>query len=100
MPRVLIADEATSALDTIVQAEIVSLLDGLVQQQGITLVFITHDIALASQLADRIAVFRSAQLVEVGTARQVVTQPREAYTAALLGAHLDLGTEPLIGVAP
>lgn len=99
-PRVLIADEATSALDTIVQAEIVSLLDGLVQQQGITLVFITHDIALASQLADRIAVFRNAQLVEVGTARQVVTHPREPYTVALLGAHLDLGTAPLIGVAP
>ena len=98
-PRVLIADEATSALDTIVQAEIVSLLAGLVADKGITLIFITHDIALASRLAERIAVFRQAQLVEVGRARDIVLRPRHAYTADLLAAHLDLDTPPLIGRA-
>lgn len=98
-PRVLIADEATSALDTIVQAEIVSLLAGLVAEQGITLIFITHDIALASRLADRIAVFRQARLVEVGSAEDIVLRPREAYTSALLAAHLDLETPILIGGA-
>src|SRR5690606_4284770 len=54
-PKLLIADEPTSALDTIVQAEIIRLLDQLVREAGMTLVFITHDIALASGFADRIA---------------------------------------------
>ena len=89
-PRLLIADEATSALDTIVQAEIVSLLASLVAEEGMTLLFITHDIALASGLADRIAVFRQARLVEIGSARDTVSRPSQAYTAALIAAHLDL----------
>ncbi|MDB5529590.1 MAG: transporter ATP-binding protein [Devosia sp.] len=96
-PRLLIADEATSALDTIVQAEIVTLLRSLVAEEGMTLLFITHDIALASSLADRIAVFRQAKLVEIGAAADITRQPREPYTASLLGAHIDLTTPPLVG---
>ncbi|WP_240233148.1 ABC transporter ATP-binding protein [Devosia lacusdianchii] len=96
-PKFLIADEATSALDTIVQAEIVALLTSLVDEAGMTLLFITHDIALASGLADRIAVFRQARLVERGPTADIILRPREPYTAALLGAHLDLSTPPLIG---
>ena len=100
-PRLLIADEATSALDTIVQAEIVSLLDGLVESMGMTLVFVTHDIALASQLADRIAVFHQGKLVELGSVDDVVLRPKAAHTSALLSAQLDLSTPPMIdGVAP
>ena len=57
-PKLLIADEPTSALDMVVQAEIVALLDELVREDGMTLLFITHDIALASGFADRIAVFQ------------------------------------------
>jgi len=95
-PRLLIADEATSALDTIVQAEIVALLKGLVVQEGMTLIFITHDIALASGLADRIAVFHRAKLVEIGAVGDVIAHPGEAYTKSLLAAHLDLTTPPLI----
>lgn len=89
-PTLLIADEATSALDTIVQAEIAALLDDLVRTQALTLVFISHDIALASQLVDRIAVFRDARLVEIGTAESVLRHPRSPYTSSLIDAHLGI----------
>lgn len=89
-PQLLIADEATSALDTIVQQDIVTLIRQLTDEDGMALLFITHDIALASEIADRIAVFRNGRLVEVGTTEQVVTKPREAYTRSLLASHLGL----------
>ncbi len=85
-PRLLIADEPTSALDTIVQKEIVSLLRELVRTDGMTLIFITHDIALASGLADRMAVFRQGKLVEFGPARNIVSNPQTDYTRALIAA--------------
>jgi peptide/nickel transport system ATP-binding protein len=99
-PRLLIADEATSALDMIVQAEIVALLDELVREDGMTLLFITHDMALAAQLAQRIAVFRQARLVEIGVTVELLSQPREAYTRQLIEAHIGLGDAPLIGATP
>ena len=95
-PRLLIADEATSALDTLVQANIVGLVRQLVAEDGMTLLFVSHDIALASQLADRIAVFRYGEMVELGEAAQIVQRPRHAYTRALLAAHIGLDTEPLL----
>ncbi|PQA71630.1 ABC transporter ATP-binding protein [Brucella oryzae] len=85
-PRLLIADEPTSALDTIVQKEIVSLLRELVREDGMTLIFITHDIALASGLADRIAVFRQGKLVELGPAQNIILNPQTDYTKALIAA--------------
>ncbi|PDQ18196.1 ABC transporter ATP-binding protein [Mesorhizobium sanjuanii] len=94
-PKLLIADEATSALDTIVQAEIVTLIRQLVAEDGMTLLFISHDIALAAALAERIAVFRHGGLVEIGAARQIVSGPRHAYTRSLLDAHLGLDAIPL-----
>jgi peptide/nickel transport system ATP-binding protein len=99
-PKLLIADEATSALDTIVQAEIVSLIRQLVAEDGMTLLFISHDIALAAELAERIAVFRHGELIEVGPAAQIVNAPRQAYTRSLLDAHLGLDSEPLLRRAP
>ncbi|MBY5399073.1 ABC transporter ATP-binding protein [Rhizobium leguminosarum] len=95
-PALLIADEATSALDVVVQAEIVRLLDGLVREDGMTLLFITHDIALASGFVDRVAVFRNAKLVEAGSVRLVLSAPESDYTAALIASHRDLATPPLI----
>ncbi|MBZ9757281.1 ABC transporter ATP-binding protein [Mesorhizobium sp. ESP6-5] len=95
-PKLLIADEATSALDTIVQAEIVALIRRLVAEDGMTLLFISHDIALAAELAERIAVFRHGQLVEFGKTEQIVEAPTQAYTRALLDAHVDLDAEPLL----
>ena len=96
-PSLLIADEPTSALDTIVQAQIVALLERLVAEAGMTLVFVTHDIALASGFADRIAVLNGGRLVEAGTAAGVLAAPRDAYTQMLIGCHIGLDTPPLVG---
>ncbi|TIN31571.1 MAG: ABC transporter ATP-binding protein [Mesorhizobium sp.] len=98
-PKLLIADEATSALDTIVQAEIVALIRRLVTEDGMTLLFISHDIALATELAERIAVFRHGQLVELGTTAQIVGAPAQPYTRALLDAHIGLDAKPLLNRA-
>ena len=95
-PKLLIADEATSALDTIVQAEIVSLIRRLVTEDGMTLLFISHDIALAASLADRIAVLRHGELIELGETGQILDAPRHTYTRALLDAHLGLDAKPLL----
>ncbi|MER8468756.1 ABC transporter ATP-binding protein [Mesorhizobium sp. M1328] len=94
-PKLLIADEATSALD-IVQAEIVGLIRRLVSEDGMTLLFVSHDIALAAELAERIAVFRHGELLELGSTAQIVSAPRHAYTRALLDANLGLDAEPLL----
>jgi len=98
-PKLLIADEATSALDTIVQAEIVALIRRLVAEDGMTLLFISHDIALAAELAERIAVFRHGQLVELGATAQIVDAPTQAYTRTLLDAHIGLDAAPLLNRA-
>jgi peptide/nickel transport system ATP-binding protein len=95
-PGLLIADEATSALDMVVQGEIVSLLDEMVLDASMTLLFITHDIALASGLADRIAVFRDGRLVEHGPTQTLLASPQQAYTKMLIASHRDLSTPPLL----
>jgi peptide/nickel transport system ATP-binding protein len=95
-PGMLIADEATSALDMVVQAEIVSVLGELVREAGMTLIFITHDIALASGFADRVAIFKDGRLVESGPTGHVLSSPKEAYTTTLIASHRDLATPPLI----
>lgn len=94
-PRLLIADEATSALDTIVQAEIVTLIVRLVAEDAMTLLFISHDIALAAEIADRIAVFRDGQLLELGRTGDVIENPRHDYTRTLLAAHIGLDAAPM-----
>ncbi len=95
-PSILIADEATSALDTVVQAQIVALLDTLVSEAAMTMIFITHDIALASHLADRIAVFKDGRLVEIGPAADILSSPKDEYTKSLIEGHYDLASTPLI----
>jgi peptide/nickel transport system ATP-binding protein len=89
-PKLLIADEPTSALDTIVQRELVALFDELVRAERLTLLFVTHDIALASELADDIAVLYGGRLVESGPAADVLGRPAHAYTKALLATRLDI----------
>ena len=100
LPRHLIADEVTSALDVLVQAAIVELLVELVRADGMTLVFVTHDLALAAGIADRVAVMAGGRLVEVGLAADAIAAPRATETAALIAAHIDLATPPLVGGAP
>jgi peptide/nickel transport system ATP-binding protein len=95
-PKLLIADEATSALDTIVQAEIVALIRRLVAEDGMTLLFISHDIALASELAERIAVFRHGQLIELGQTARIINAPAHLYTRALLDARIGLEAKSLL----
>lgn len=91
-PVLLVADEPTSALDTVVQHAMVELLDGLVRERGLTLLFVTHDIALASMLADEVAILHAGRLMESGPVAQVFRTPAHAYTRALLAARLDLDT--------
>jgi peptide/nickel transport system ATP-binding protein len=93
-PKLLIADEATSALDTVVQKEIVALIQQLVGEDGMSLLFISHDIALASEIADRIAVFRRGRLVEVAPTETLVASPVQTYTRTLLDAHIGLEEVP------
>jgi peptide/nickel transport system ATP-binding protein len=89
-PSLLIADEPTSALDAIVQARIVALLQRLVAEERMALLFITHDLALAAGLAQRVAVLRAGRLVEIGPAAQVLSAPRAPYTRSLVAAQLAL----------
>ena len=85
-PELVIADEPTTALDVLVQAQIIALLKRLKSDGGTTLMFITHDLAILSEIADRIAVMYAGQTVEFGPASQVYTKPRHPYTQDLLAA--------------
>ena len=97
-PRLLIADEATSALDVLVQAEIVSLLRELSDDAGMTLLFITHDIALAGTLADRVAVLHDARLVEGGAGRAGDRDPARALYARARSPPISTSSSPrLVG---
>lgn len=89
-PSLLIADEPTSALDTIVQAEIVGLINGLVAANALSLIFVTHDLALAKAMGDRIAVMHDGRLLQVGRFDEVFAAPDDSYVARLRGAYLDL----------
>lgn len=95
-PRLLIADEITSALDMLAQAEIMQILEELVRHDDMTLLFITHDIALASGIASHMAVMEAGRLVEYGTTLQVLGAPASIATRRLLAAHRDLSTPVLI----
>ena len=83
-PRVLLADEPTTALDATVQIQILLLLRELQQELGLAIVFVTHDIGAAAEVADRIAVMYAGRIVEQGPAQQVLTNPRHPYTLSLL----------------
>jgi oligopeptide/dipeptide ABC transporter ATP-binding protein len=83
-PRLLIADEPTTALDVTIQAQIVALLKGLQRDARMAMIFITHDLALVGDIADRVAVMYAGEIVETGPAQQVVAAPRHPYTRALV----------------
>jgi peptide/nickel transport system ATP-binding protein len=85
-PELLIADEPTTALDVLVQSQIINLLKKLRKEKGITIVLITHDLALVSQLADKIGIMYAGQLVEVGSASEIYKSPKHPYTQALIAA--------------
>ena len=103
-PELLILDEPTSALDVSVQAQIMNLLKDLKEDPGISMIFITHDIGLASDLCDSIAVAYAGQHVEFGTADRVLVEPHHPYSSLLLSSlprlHDPLPPKPMPGEPP
>ncbi|MFM9973539.1 MAG: ABC transporter ATP-binding protein [Beijerinckiaceae bacterium] len=90
-PKLLIADEPTTALDVTIQAEILALIDQLKRENGMAVLFITHDMAVVAQMADRVVVMHRGRIVEEGGVRQIFEQPKKDYTRMLLAAVPKLG---------
>jgi oligopeptide/dipeptide ABC transporter ATP-binding protein len=102
-PKLLIADEPTTALDVTVQKQILDLLDRLRHELKLGLLFITHDLGVVAQIADRVAVMYAGRIVEEGPTREVLTNPRHPYTQGLLAASptLERGKlTPISGAMP
>ena len=97
-PEILICDEPTTALDVTVQSQILELIKELQKEYHWTTIFITHDLGVVANVADRIAVMYGGQIVEYGTAEDVFYEPQHPYTWALLSSLPQLGTknEPLV----
>lgn len=85
-PKLLLADEPTSALDVLSKMELIALLDKLHREEEMALLFVTHDISVARNLADRVAVMKEGQLVESGSKEEVLYHPQQPYTKKLLEA--------------
>ncbi|QNA88183.1 ABC transporter ATP-binding protein [Massilia sp. Dwa41.01b] len=94
-PKLLIADEPTTALDVTIQKQIMDLIASLQKKHRMAVLFITHDLGLVAQIADRVIVMRHGEVREEGTAAQVFRQPRDAYTRALLHCRPKLDARPL-----
>lgn len=97
-PDILIADEATTALDVTVQAEILDLLLELKEEEGLSLVIVSHDLAVVAQLSDHVLVMKSGEVVEQGPAREVLHSPRHEYTRLLVSEHERYGLDHFIQV--
>ena len=92
-PSLIIADEPTTALDVTVQAQVLTLLRELSDQLGCSVLLVTHDLGLAAQIADRVAVMYAGRLVEVGPTHEVLARAAHPYTLALLRSRLSLTTD-------
>ncbi|MEU3214992.1 ABC transporter ATP-binding protein [Streptomyces sp. NPDC006971] len=85
-PQLLIADEPTTALDVTVQSDMLDLLDTLVRDRGMAVLFVSHDLAVVSKVADRVLVLKDGRAVEEGDVHEIVHAPREEYTRALVAS--------------
>jgi peptide/nickel transport system ATP-binding protein len=85
-PEILVADEPVSALDVSIQAQILKLLDEIRERMNLSMLFITHDLRVAAQVCDRLAVMRYGEIVETGATKEVFEAPQHSYTRDLLAA--------------
>lgn len=92
-PNILICDEPTTALDVTIQAQILQLLKNLQEKYNLTIIYITHDLGVVANVADRIAVMYAGDIIELGTAEEVFFDPKHPYTWALLSSLPQLGTK-------
>ena len=93
-PKLLIADEPTTGLDVTVQAQILELIGSLQKRRQMSMLFITHDLALVAEIADQVVVMREGEISEQGSVRQIFDAPRDAYTRALLACRPPLDRRP------
>lgn len=93
-PKLLIADEPTTALDVTIQKQIIDLLESLRQRRQMSMLFITHDLALVGEIADQVIVMRHGEIREHGLAEQVLEQPKDVYTRALLYCRPQMSQRP------
>jgi oligopeptide/dipeptide ABC transporter ATP-binding protein len=94
-PSVLIADEPTTALDVTIQAQILDLMRNLQQKMGMAIVFITHDLGVVAEIADRVVVMYAGQVVETGTVEEIFTRPLMPYTSGLMQSIPRMGESEL-----
>lgn len=104
-PKLLIADEPTTALDVTIQAQVIDLMKDLIGEFGMAILFITHDLGVIAQTADRVAVMYLGRVMETGSVREVIRTPAHPYTQGLLNAlpkldHLDEPLTPVPGDIP
>ena len=99
-PDILICDEPTTALDVTIQAQILELLSRLKRDRGLSMIFITHDLGVVANIADRIAVMYAGKIVEEGTAEEIFYAPAHPYTWALLSSMPDLDTRDRLDAIP
>jgi oligopeptide/dipeptide ABC transporter ATP-binding protein len=99
-PDVLICDEPTTALDVTIQAQILELINKLKHEHNLSIIFITHDLGVVANMADRIAVMYAGKIVEYGTASEVFYNPQHPYTWALLSSMPDLDTNERLDAIP
>ena len=99
-PDVLICDEPTTALDVTIQAQILELINRLKKERNLSIIFITHDLGVVANMADRIAVMYAGKIVEYGTAEEVFYNPQHPYTWALLSSMPDLDTNEKLDAIP
>ena len=99
-PDILICDEPTTALDVTIQAQILELINKLKREHNLSIIFITHDLGVVANMADRIAVMYAGKIVEYGTAEEVFYNPQHPYTWALLSSMPDLDTNEKLDAIP
>ena len=99
-PDILICDEPTTALDVTIQAQILELINKLKKERNLSIIFITHDLGVVANMADRIAVMYAGKIVEYGTSEEIFYQPAHPYTWALLSSMPDLDTNEKLDSIP